>query len=379
MSDNKPKGNELLLNPVIGLSPVVVLLLVELFFGLTIALYAAIITNALVLLHYFFNKVQTYQAILIINLIIFFVFYLFFLSEYFQLHYSIYLPIFSNLLVVGAIIISLAIRPILYPFFQKNFVGTSKQMECNLREFYLASKVLLLIVLVRTVLYLVSYFIYTSDFDNLNIVTARLEIDLILVFIVIESIRVMYIRKKLLAEDFWPIVNKDGVVIGKIARVITLRLSDCSKEMHPVVHVHIIKADAILLFRSEAPDSDGRWECAISEHVMYAETMDQTIKRVGLSRYGLPDFKPHFLLKHLVERELENQYVLLYYTSSIETVSLLDGKEGQLKYWPAWQIEENLGKGVFKESFEIEYDYLKNTVMIAEQFANLVDDGDDEK
>jgi hypothetical protein len=83
-----------------------------------------------------------------------------------------------------------------------------------------------------------SFFIAT-DIQKLQVVSARLEIDLLLVFIVYQSVRIMKIRKKLLMEEFWPILNESGVVVGKVARIVTLTPS-INQEIHPVVRVHFL-------------------------------------------------------------------------------------------------------------------------------------------
>jgi hypothetical protein len=184
-------------------------------------------------------------------------------------------------------------------------------------------------------------------------------------------IRIRKISKQLSLEDFLPIVNKDGVVIGKVARSVSFIKSGI-KEMHPVVRVHFVHNKSVLLFKSELPGSDGTWDCPINEHLLYGENMDKTISRISFDRFSLRDFKPCFLLKHIVEKELEKQYVLLYYSTKVENVRLKNTLEGTLKFWPAWQIEENLGKGVFSNTFEIEYEYLRNTVFIAEEFAAAI-------
>jgi hypothetical protein len=41
-----------------------------------------------------------------------------------------------------------------------------------------------------------------------------------------------------------------------------------------------------------------------------------------------------------------------------------------------WQIEENLKKGVFSTAFEVEYEYIKNTVLLAEQFSKTFMEND---
>ena len=41
------------------------------------------------------------------------------------------------------------------------------------------------------------------------------------------------------------------------------------------------------------------------------------------------------------------------------------------KLWTGKQIEENMGKGLFSEYFEQEFNYLQNTVLLAENYSLL--------
>jgi hypothetical protein len=36
--------------------------------------------------------------------------------------------------------------------------------------------------------------------------------------------------------------------------------------------------------------------------------------------------------------------------------------------WSERQIEDNMGTGIFSECFELEFEYLKNTVLLAHRF-----------
>ena len=38
------------------------------------------------------------------------------------------------------------------------------------------------------------------------------------------------------------------------------------------------------------------------------------------------------------------------------------------KLWSATQIEDNIGTGIFSECFELEFEYLKNTLLLAQRF-----------
>lgn len=360
--------NDYLFNPLLGLSPVILVSILEPFAGLNVSLHLAMLLSICVLMINYFKKENSNQSIVLYYLFIF-AFYQYITSHIFIVpDGDIRELYFFHGIMILSISGTFIFRGFLYRFFNKYFTGNSKQLENNLREFYFISKFILVFMLLHVFLFGLSiHYPYIDDrafHRNFDI----FEVSLLIVFVIYELARINKICKLLELEDFLPIVNKDGIVIGKVARSISFTKSDY-KEMHPVVRVHFIYNESVLMFRDEGLFSDGTWDCALNEHVLYNETMDNTLLRVASSMFGLKDFKPHFLLKHVVDKELEIQYILLYYTTQIESAQLVNPDSGHLKYWPVWQIEENLGKGVFSQAFEIEYEYLKNTVFIAEKFS----------
>lgn len=364
----RSRKNEFLLNPLFGLSPVIIVSMVEPFFGLNIALHIGMLLSILVLARNYFHKEYSNQIIVIYYL------FVFALYQYITSHIYIIpdgdireLYIYHGIM-IGSIGSTFLARNYLYKFFDKHFTGSAKHLENNLREFYFISKYLFVFMFLHVLVFFFSFKYTQLNDTHFHKYFDIVEVSLIFILVIYEIFRIHKIDKLLGLEDFLPIVNKDGIVIGKVARSISFTKSDY-KEMHPVVRVHFIHNQSVFMFRGDGICSDGKWDCALNSHVLYGETMDKTLIRVGSCKYGIKDFKPHFLLKHVVEKELEKQYVLLYYTTQIESAQLVNQDEGYVKYWPLWQIEENLGKGVFSDAFEIEYEYLKNTVFIAEKFA----------
>ena len=70
----------------------------------------------------------------------------------------------------------------------------------------------------------------------------------------------------------------------------------------------------------------------------------------------------------MFENEDTKRLVFLY-VSDIEDEELFDSLrlEGG-KLWTEAQIEDNLGTMLFSECFEMEYEYLKNTILLAHRF-----------
>lgn len=393
MSKKRSNTHEFMLNPIMGLLPVLSILFAEDFLGLNFSLHIGMFTSIAILMWNYFRRAASYQAILLINLFLIILFQVFSshtpLFPHMPIEKFIYkgfiiLPdglteekVIFHGMIIFSIVVSFLMKPFLYKYFSQNYSGSSKHMESNMREFYLVSRVLLVIMSFHPLTYLLSVlFPSIHDFYN-NAWIDRAENITMLGLVVFEIYRVYTISKKLAAEEFWPIVNNSGVVIGRVARSVSLIPSQ-HKELHPVVRVHFINDGMLYMYKDEGHHLESHWDCTINEHVLYGETMEQAIHRIAAQRYGLRNIKPHFLLKHIVEQRLENQYILLYYISKIDNLQLLPHEKGQLKPWPMWQIEENLKKNVFSQAFEMEYDYIKNTVLLAEQFSKVLAEDDED-
>lgn len=360
---SKIQRHELLLNPLVGLSPLLALLLGDIMFsnlyiGMNIGMYTALVALAV----NYFTKANSFQPLLIIftfNILNAHLIYEFFPFE--GKYTRGFSELFANYFIIACLITAFAMRPVLVYFFRKNFSGFNRHMEGNLREFYFVSKYLLLISLFRVIS------LYTFDpignhYQGIPQFMDEIQLTLIAALIAFEVIRVKVIVDKLKKEDFLPVVNESGVVIGKEAKSVSL--SSTHKSLHPVVRVYGVHQDGILLRQTDS----GKWEPIIYTHVQYGENMDQAIERKSKERFDIEDISPRFLLKHVFEMPLEKQYILLYYTAHEDTALLMAMKGNNVKLWPFWQIDENLGKGAFSEVFEVEYDYLKNTVLLAQQF-----------
>lgn len=369
MGIKKFTGHEFIFNPLVGLAPLLIAFISEIYVGLLVSLYIGIFISVVILLQNYFTKAISYQAIILFNL--FFLISLLFIKNTTNLiSTEFYESLAIHICVMVCIIVSFFVKPRLSKFFYKQYSGYGKHMECNLREFYFVSKILLVILFIPVFIFLLSIVFPSLQAIYVLPIVDQIEVIFIFVLIGFELFRVNRVCNLLKEEEFWPIVNNSGLVIGRIPSSVALTPSKY-KELHPIVRVHFINKGSLYLFHGNKnqPTND-IWDCLINEHVLYGETMDQAIVRAAEKRYGLKNVKTHFLLKHIVDDSFEKQYILLYYISNIEDIRLQTSDEGRVKLWPMWQIDDNMGKGIFSKAFEVEYGYIKNTVLVAERFLN---------
>ena len=78
--------------------------------------------------------------------------------------------------------------------------------------------------------------------------------------------------QKKMKEEWFPLVNEEGETIGKATR------REChsgSKQLHPVIHLHIFNDAGELYLQKRSMNKDiqpGKWDTAVGGHIDYGET-----------------------------------------------------------------------------------------------------------
>lgn len=203
-----------------------------------------------------------------------------------------------------------------------------------------------------------------------------LVIDLVLVLnlfqailvgiIVMESLRLRLLSKRLKEEEWLPVINEKGVVQGKIAKSVSISMKN--KFLHPIVRIALIY-DGMLYLK----DRDGsklldpeKLDYPFETYVQYNLNIDQAIKNVVKKEVNCDVLPTRFILKYVFENEHTKRLIYLYVSTirSEKAFEELNLKEGKL--WTINQIEDNIGSNLFSETFELEFDYLKNTVLMCD-------------
>jgi isopentenyldiphosphate isomerase/intracellular septation protein A len=169
-----------------------------------------------------------------------------------------------------------------------------------------------------------------------------------------EFIRNRFRQKRLQQEEWLPLVNEKGEIVGKAPR------SFCHSDkqyLHPVVHLHVIngKGEIYLQKRPMHKIQPGKWDTAVGGHISFGEDIETGLKREALEELGIKDFKARLAINYIWESDIERELVFCFITRynqpiTINTDELTDGK-----FWTHKEIKGSLGKGVFTPNFEIEF------------------------
>jgi len=155
--------------------------------------------------------------------------------------------------------------------------------------------------------------------------------------------------------EYFPIINEDGVVIGRATR------KECHSGtflLHPVIHLHVFNSQGELYLQKRAMDKDiqpGKWDTSVGGHVDYGEEIEEALRREVREELAIKDFKPTFLNRYKFVSEREAEMVHSYYTIYDGDILADPTEISEGKFWDIKEIENQLGKNVFTPNFENEF------------------------
>ncbi len=347
-------------DPILHFLPLIVFLVVDDFWGMNTA-WKVSFPLALILLIYTYI---VYNRIFIWHLI----FTLIFISVSIIVGIEVYLAIFKiRLELVSEIVISLFLfTSILFrKKIQKKILKVIPDvipMSNNFEELYRVIWVFFSVLL----FYITSFLLIQLIANSPPLYEHMLQyvyVCIILFLTIYEILRVQIIRAKLLREEWWPIVNNQGKIIGSIQHITSL--NDERKYMHPVVRVLVVDKGMVLL-QKRPYDSlvfPGLWDTAISDHVKMGETIEQCVDRASENQL-LDRLKCMYLANYTIEVEQEKHYAFLFVSCQQSEITFNSDHSTHLKWWTQQQIEENLDTGIFTDNFKIEFELLQRSGLL---------------
>ena len=156
-------------------------------------------------------------------------------------------------------------------------------------------------------------------------------------------------------NELFPIVDKEGRVLGKILRG---EAHDGRKVLHPVVHLHLFNSKGELYLQRRPdwkPIQPGKWDTAVGGHISYGETVEEAFQREVMEELGIsvPNPTPmgHYVFESKVEKELVNVFKTVYDGPVNPSKDELAGG----RFWTMQEIKDALGKDILTPNFESEF------------------------
>lgn len=171
-------------------------------------------------------------------------------------------------------------------------------------------------------------------------------------------------QKQLSKEEWVPLVDEQGKVVGQAPRS---QVHNGSKLLHPVVHLHVLNKNGAILLQKRPLHKliqPGKWDTAVGGHISAGETLEQALKKEAREEIGLSDFSSRLQMVYKWESEVEAELVYLFTTHDFKNIGIQSDEVDELRFWTRKQIEKNLGKDIFTPNFEYEYSLLKDQKLI---------------
>ncbi len=358
-------------NPAFGLTPSLVLAILDTFLSYKIALLLSFLFTVIVaiLLLPRLAKRGAYNFMFLIDgfvLGLFTFLSLLPIQEELERYTSV---INASLLLVTLLIIYLNKKSIGRQLIRNIKGRMGVNLKKNLYEFYYFIGVLCIVIAIYLIIcgvYLVCFkewhrpHLHALFFDKFRFV-------LILGMMTYEYIRVYYLNKKLHQEEWLPIIDDKGRVIGRIARSISSEYKN--KLLHPRVRIYVFYQGMLYLSSLKNNETFGKYkfDTPFNRDLFFKEELgdcvDEMLRKAGIKHKVMP----RFLYRHLYENEKEKRLVFMYKITLKKEEVAIRKMNLKGKFWTEQEIELNKDKGVFSDLFEQEIDLLQSMIFPVER------------
>ncbi len=220
-------------------------------------------------------------------------------------------------------------------------------------------KVLFFIFLIHTIL--IYYSVYFMSDEGWAFISGALFYIIFAVFFIFE-----YVRTRLFTDtsvEYLPVIDEKGNFIKKETRK---NVHNGSKLLHPVVHLHFIVDNKILLQKRSKNKKimPGKWDTSVGGHVSFGESIEESLLRETSEEVGVRNFNYKFFKQYIWESDIEREMVFSFICFDNKDFACSKTEIEECKFWSKKEIEKNRDKKIFTPNFLIEFDILvKNQIL----------------
>lgn len=273
-----------------------------------------------------------------------------------------YIIIAEVILIVSLMILSFA--HVVFKTYMRR--GRDKVEKALLNDYIFSVDILQkLLVLHLLVSFVVKQITYPRAYRSMDYFL-YLVVPLVLVWgmYLYQTLRIRHLEALLKKEEWLPIVNERGQVTGRIARRVSRNMRN--KYRHPVIRL-IMTIDNKVYLQNRAMTElhdPGKIDHPLEKYVTYSADFNETLN-ILLSRVkGATGQIPEFLMEYSFESKNTKRLIYVYSLKIENEKELTENRGFTGKFWSIKQIEEEFNDSVFSECFELEYEYVKNVLLL---------------
>lgn len=168
--------------------------------------------------------------------------------------------------------------------------------------------------------------------------------------------------KQMKKEEWLPVVNEKGEVVGQAPRSLC---HSGSKLLHPVVHLHILNERHNIFLQKRSMKKDllpGKWDTAVGGHVGLNEKIEDALKRETREELGITDFEARFIGNYLWESPREKELVFSFICSRHNEIHIDNDEVDEGRFWSKQEIEQGIREESVTPNFAHEYRLLLSKI-----------------
>jgi len=175
------------------------------------------------------------------------------------------------------------------------------------------------------------------------------------VYFLFELVRNKLKSRKLVEEEWLPLVDEQGNVLGKAPR------SACHSDkslLHPVVHVHFFDEQGRIFLQKRPENKEtqpGKWDTAVGGHISAGETLEQGLQKEVREEIGITQADYQFIKHYVWESDIERELVYLFFAKTNQNIKINREELADGKFWTLDKVKNQLEKGIFTPNFEYEF------------------------
>jgi len=184
------------------------------------------------------------------------------------------------------------------------------------------------------------------------------------IYFLVELFRQKRKQKQLSGEEWVPLVDEQGKIVGQAPRS---QVHNGSKLLHPVVHLHVLNPNKNILLQKRPMSKQiqpGKWDTAVGGHISVGETLEKALQKEAFEEIGLVGFSAKLQKIYRWESEVEAELVYMFTTFDFKNVKNQSDEVEEIRFWTKNQIENQIGQGLFTPNFEYEFGLLKEMKII---------------
>jgi hypothetical protein len=355
---NSSKSIRPLFAPILSLLPVVVFFVFDSFLSYNIALW---VSAGLLGSYLLIQSVILKQELPYTSRLLFVLFFIGILLSIIKPRNEIYLN-YASIIVELVLVVAFFIFIRLQNFFKIKLIQrtNNEAMESVLMKFNANVNVMqtVMLMLIAHLLVVLCYLLFSPNTSVAMNHAFRYYVlfGFFILYFLYEGIRWYWLKKQVKSEQWLPIVDSTGTVFGKVALSTSLENPIYT---HPVIRIAMMYGDMLFLRQQTKllfPLESQKWDTPFERYLQFGEALETGVDAT-LRDNGMPEDLPvRFLTRYLFGKTYRLVYLYGCTISDKKELNLLKFSNG--KWWTRKQIEENLGKGVFSDYFEKEYEYL---------------------